>query len=409
MKVLRATAAAVLLFLCFSTFTAFKPKRGLSLTVKIDGAAATEIFYGENKEKLPAAKKLFGFNYRKYAEKLKKEGLSDCEVLDKMFRGLTADIEKLCAEQKTEAKNAVVDFKPDSKREKFVFTAERGGREIDKNKLYADIVGGLSEKKLTVKAVYKSLKPDITVETLKKNTAKRGSFKTYYGYSAAARQNNIERAVSFINGARIAPSEIFSFNERVGPRTAERGYMEAPIIVDGKFQGGVGGGVCQVSTTLYNAVLYSDLAVKHVNRHSLPVRYVQPSFDAMVSSVSDFRFINNTESDIFIEASCVDGFVVFTLYGAPPEYEIKLVGEKLKSIEAEVQYIDDDTLPEGEENVIAQGANGFTSRGFMLKYRNGELVSNIEIRRDSYAAQKRVVVRGAKKQLEIDGGDMSAL
>ena len=121
-----------------------------------------------------------------------------------------------------------------------------------------------------------------------------GEYSTSYASSSAARKHNIELAASAVNGAVIGVGEEFSFNVTVGVRSRRRGYLPAPVIVSGKYTTGVGGGVCQVSTTLYNAVLRSGLEVVSVSRHSIPVSYVPRSMDAMVSGATDFRFKNNT-------------------------------------------------------------------------------------------------------------------
>ena len=306
--------------------------------------------------------------------------------------GLTHSLDLLCDNERIDAVNATAKFFP-NRAVKFIYTEGRAGKEIIKENLFADVVRALSEKNISVKAKYRAVPPEVSKSELITNTVRRGGFKTYYGHSSAARKNNIERAVSHINGVEIASGDIFSFNKTVGARTAARGYKEAPIIVNGKFEGGVGGGVCQVSTTLYNSVLYSDLAVVTVSRHSLPVRYVMPSFDAMVSSVSDFRFSNNTDYSTYIEGKCEGGYVYFTLYGAPREYDITLVSEKIKDVAFSTEYIDDDTLDEGVESVVNEGSNGLVSEGFIVRSKGGAIISRVKIRHDVYGAVVRTILR----------------
>ena len=125
-------------------------------------------------------------------------------------------------------------------------------------------------------------------------------FSTYYGDSSENRKHNVALAAKAIDGFVLPPEEEFSFNDTVGARTEERGYRTAYIISEGNFVEGVGGGVCQVSGTLYNCALLADLAVTCVHPHSLPVSYVAPSFDAMVSSASDLRFANTLSAPVTI-------------------------------------------------------------------------------------------------------------
>lgn len=392
-------AAVVLLLLLGFLSAGFATRRGVSVRVVTEKGEYV-ITAGENKAELSFADKLFGINYGRRAQKLARESKSNREILNTLFTGLTANLDLLCEDERVAPENAKAVFFP-NRAQKFVYSEGRAGREIDKERLLADIVKGLGENKVSVSTVYRDILPTVTVDELVANTVRRGSFKTYYGYSGAARKENIERAVSHVNGATLAAGGVFSFNGTVGARTAARGYKEAPIIVNGKFEGGVGGGVCQVSTTLYNAVLYSDLAVLTVSRHSLPVRYVQPSFDAMVSSVSDFKFINDTDYPLYIEGDCKDGYVSFTVYGSPQEYGIRLISEKIKDIPRPVEYLDDDTLEVGTESVISEGADGLVSEGYLVRLKDGVEISRRKIRQDSYGTIKRTVLRGTADKAEI--------
>ena len=220
------------------------------------------------------------------------------------------------------------------------------------------------------------------------------SFYTYYGDSGENRKHNVALAVSKIDGTVLAPEEEFSFNDVVGPRREERGFKTAYIIQDGQFVEGVGGGVCQVSTTLYNAVLLADLTVTRVQAHSLPVGYVAPSFDAMVSSGSDFRFVNTLSAPVTIKMSADGKYVKCDVYGVAGR-KISRRSETIEILECETIYRDDDTLLFGQEVVEDSGANGLRSRGY-LQYEGGGKVVTRLIRTDFYAPQPKVVLRGTK-------------
>ncbi|MDE6302573.1 MAG: VanW family protein, partial [Clostridia bacterium] len=126
-------------------------------------------------------------------------------------------------------------------------------------------------------------------------------FSTYYGESSPSRKHNIELASRKVDGTVLYPEDEFSFNETVGMRTKANGFEAALIIQDGTFVEGVGGGVCQVSSTIYNCALLAGLDISHVRPHSLPVSYVAPSFDAMVSSATDFRFVNTMSGAVTLK------------------------------------------------------------------------------------------------------------
>ena len=131
-----------------------------------------------------------------------------------------------------------------------------------------------------------------------------GHYKTSFNANERNRTINLKLAAAAINGQVIQPGKTFSFNKTVGPRTKERGYLDATIFVDGKKEQGLGGGICQVSSTLYNAVLNSKLKVVERHTHSLPVTYVPTGKDATVSyGYLDFRFQNNQKYPVKIQAS----------------------------------------------------------------------------------------------------------
>lgn len=220
------------------------------------------------------------------------------------------------------------------------------------------------------------------------------SFCTYYGESAQNRKDNIALACRKIDGTILYPEEEFSFNDSVGKRTSENGFKSAYIIQDGQFVEGTGGGVCQVSSTLYNCALLSSLAITCVRAHSLPVSYVAPSFDAMVSTASDLRFVNTLSSPITIRMSADGNYVRAQMYGVE-SFDIKRRSQTLEIIPFEIQYIEDANLNEGEEIIDTYGKNGLKSQGFLDYYQNGKLVKSILVRQDYYAPQKRIVFKGA--------------
>lgn len=142
-----------------------------------------------------------------------------------------------------------------------------------------------------------------------------GSYSTYL-QGSAARINNIHTAVRSIHHTVVWPDEIFSFNDTTGPRTAEQGYLPAPIILQGGLNLGLGGGVCQVSSTLYNAVLQAGLSIVERHPHSRPVRYVPPGRDATVNyGYLDMKFKNNRQGPVIIKMSVYGGKIQTQILG----------------------------------------------------------------------------------------------
>lgn len=220
-------------------------------------------------------------------------------------------------------------------------------------------------------------------------------FSTYYGDSKQNRKDNIALAARKIDGLVLYPEDEFSFNDLVGRRTVENGFKTAYVIQDGDFVEGVGGGVCQVSSTLYNCALLANLAITCVRAHSLPVSYVAPSFDAMVSSASDLRFVNTLSSPITIRMSTNGKYVRAEIYGVD-KFEIKRRSMTVCTIPFEVEYRDDDTLEVGKESVDTYGKEGLKSQGYLDYYKDGKLEKSVLIRTDSYSPQKRIILRGSK-------------
>lgn len=159
------------------------------------------------------------------------------------------------------------------------------------------------------------LEPEITVDIYRNITQKKGAFATWYGNGGRA--ENIRLAASYINNHLLAPGEVFSFNEVTGHSTPGRGYQLAPIIVGNTVIPGYGGGVCQVSTTLYNAALNAGLDIVERFPHSRPVGYVGIGRDATVSDHLDFKFRNNTNNHILIKGSGGGYCVYFEIWGSP--------------------------------------------------------------------------------------------
>lgn len=218
-------------------------------------------------------------------------------------------------------------------------------------------------------------------------------FSTYYGDSKPNRKDNVALACRKIDGTVLYPEDEFSFNDIVGARTVESGFKSAYIIKDGEFVEGIGGGVCQVSSTLYNCALLANLTITCVRAHSLPVSYVAPSFDAMVSTTSDLRFVNTLSSPVTIKMIADGKYLKAEMYGIE-SCTIRRRSQTIETLPFEVEYRDDATLKLGEEVIDTYGKAGLRSQGFLEYYQNGKLLKTVLIRKDTYFSQKRIVLRG---------------
>lgn len=218
-------------------------------------------------------------------------------------------------------------------------------------------------------------------------------FTTYYGESSDNRKYNVELAARKIDGTVLYPEDEFSFNDTVGRRTERNGFKSALIIQDGVFVEGLGGGVCQVSSTVYNCALLAGLTISHVRPHSLPVSYVAPSFDAMVSSETDFRFVNTLSGAVTLKVKTDGKYIRAEIYG----FDCVTVRRRSETVEIlpyKTEYRDDDTIPLGEEVIETYGKNGLKSVGYLDYFNDGVLINSILIRRDIYLPLNRVILRG---------------
>ena len=299
-----------------------------------------------------------------------------------------------------EPKNAETEFRPYST-PMFYITRETVGYSVNEQRLYYDIYLALrksAEVKVAVAA--EEIVPEITADELKEYTALRARFTTDYSSSGENRKHNIRLALSKINGKRVDDGVEFSFNKTVGRRTVANGFQDAKIIVDGEYVEGVGGGVCQASTTVYNCALLADMRIVEARNHSLPPSYVPPSFDAMVNSGgSDMRFINDTGGPIFIRAYGTGDTAIAEIYGKKPQ--CKIVRDSVVTSKSAVptdktiideagKYVTEDMLS-GDSKRVRFGTAGLTSEGYLLYYEDGKLVDRKLIRKDVYRSVQGIV------------------
>ncbi len=226
------------------------------------------------------------------------------------------------------------------------------------------------------------------------------NFSTIYDASNRNRSTNIELATKKINGTVVMPGEEFSYNTVVGKRTLEAGYKEGTAYIGGKVVPDVGGGVCQLSSTLYNAALLANMEIKQRKNHVFLTGYVAASRDATVYYGSiDFVFKNTRNYPVKIVANSKNGVCKVSIQGIKEkkEYEVIIQSKVTSYINYSTTYKDDPTLEEGKEVVEQVGANGCRSEGYKILKLNGKVVSQTLLSKDTYKAMERIVRRGTKK------------
>ncbi len=179
-----------------------------------------------------------------------------------------------------------------------------------------DAIESWTSGDINVDLLYDEVSPEVSYETLSKVKDVLGTATTDYSASSGNRAVNVENGCRLINGTMLWPGDEFSVTETVTPFSAENGYMPAPTYEENRTVDSYGGGICQVSTTLYNAALKAEMDITARSNHTMMVNYVEPSKDAAIAEgVMDMRFVNNTDAPIYIEGYCSGGQITFVIFG----------------------------------------------------------------------------------------------
>lgn len=230
-----------------------------------------------------------------------------------------------------------------------------------------------------------------------------GAYSTKFDISNTNRTTNIKLATNKIDGTIIMPGETFSYNQTVGKRTIQAGFKEAGAYAGGQVVQEVGGGICQVSSTLYNAVLYANLEIVERHNHHFETSYVPASRDATVSwGGPDFKFKNNRTYPIKIVASCKNGVESISIYGIKEEteYEVIIQSKKISTIYRETKYENDSSIESGKEVISQNGHEGCVSEAYKIVRLNGETISSTLLSRDKYYALDRIIKIGTKVEIK---------
>lgn len=219
------------------------------------------------------------------------------------------------------------------------------------------------------------------------------SFSTNFNAAKESRSSNIRTAAKALDQVLIMNGEFFSFNETVGPRTKERGYRESLIIENSSFTPGLGGGVCQVSTTLYNVALRANLPILERFPHSLPVSYVPPGMDATVAyDWADLKFLNDRKKPLLLHSEYRPGQLKIMLFGTVDDIaQVKIFHRIIRNIPAPREVIEDASLLPGTEVVEEKGQDGMEVEVIREIISGEQVVAREIISRDKYKPQKWII------------------
>ena len=286
-------------------------------------------------------------------------------------------------------------------------TDDVSGKTINKEEFHNTLVDNINadpnhEAVLTFDLVVEEAK--IKAEDLTRINGKISSYSSNYVNTGDGRVKNMEIAANTVNGTILMPGDEFSYNGLIGDTTPEKGYEKANTYVGNKIVPDYGGGICQVSTTLYRAVMRANIRSTERMNHSLTVSYSEPGLDATVANpYIDYKFVNTYDFPIYIQGSVSGGIVNFTLYGdteAMGNKTYELVNEIHEKYNPEIKYEDDPTMEEGTEKVVSYGMPGYKASSYQVTYENGVEVDREFIATDVYMTTDTIVKRGTKKKEE---------
>lgn len=221
-------------------------------------------------------------------------------------------------------------------------------------------------------------------------------FTTRFDLRKTNRVFNIKVAAEALDGLEIKPGQEFSFNKIVGPRSQEAGYKLAPAILNNEFVDSLGGGVCQVSTTLYNTILLADLQLVERSSHSLVVSYVPLGQDAAVAyGGKDLRFKNNYDTYLLIKSQLVGNSITFKLYGDQKnKKEVRIVNTVINDYPYETVTKQDTALAAGKQTVKQKGVKGYKVVSQKLVYSGGRLLKKEKLPASFYNPQDHIILTG---------------
>lgn len=254
-------------------------------------------------------------------------------------------------------------------------------------------------------------KPPVTVKSLQDEGIERKiiEFSTGLGSSGPGRVHNVTAAAKAVDGMILKPGDEFNYAHIIDVAKKEYGFKEAPVIVNGKLVPGIGGGICQVSSTVYHAALLMGLEITERRNHSLPVSYLPKGQDAtFAEGAINFRFRNNTGKHLLILSEVSHGNLTLKMFGTFPENtEYELVSTTIETLPSPEKVIHNNSLPPGLKQVVQNGKPGYVVETYRTKKVNGKVVENVKISKDTYRPQNSIVAINPTNEVPLpDANEM---
>mgnify|MGYP001184942133 CR=1 FL=1 len=237
--------------------------------------------------------------------------------------------------------------------------------------------------------------PEITVDKLKEEGIERkiAEFTTSFTTSGAGRSHNVTAAAKALNDTLLMPDEVFDYDKIVKLAEEQYGWKEAPVILKGKLTPGIGGGICQVSSTLYNAALLAGLDIVERRNHSLAVHYLPTGLDATYAEgYINFKFRNSTGKQLLVRTVVQDKKLTIKLFGTLPDnVEYRTERKEIKVNPPKTVYVANDQLKLGKQDTVQKGEPGFVVETYLVKLVDGSIAERRKLSRDTYRATDALV------------------
>lgn len=286
--------------------------------------------------------------------------------------------------------------------DRVVITPSKEGKRIDVERLQLSLQKEvLVSENIVIPLPVVVVKPAYSTEEIEGMgiTGLVSSYTTRFEPEKVNRSYNVKVAANALDGLLVTPGQEVSFNEVVGPRSSEAGYKTAGVIINNELVEGLGGGVCQVSSTLYNAVLLADLVVSERKNHSIPVPYVPVGRDAtVVYDAVDFKFQNNTGKCIYIKSEVKGGQLTVKIFGDASNRQRVVVNSWVdKVLEPQIIYEDDENLKTGQQVVKQEGSKGYIVLAERVVYKDGVEIKKEKLPVSRYSAVDKIIAVGTGK------------
>lgn len=285
---------------------------------------------------------------------------------------------------------------------KISFTDEKSGLKVDEENLLTQLQQAVRPDNVEekVEIAVNTVEPNIKRADLNQNYQELSSYSTSFNAANVNRTTNLKIATKYVNNTVVMPGAIYSMNKTLGPRTEAKGYKDASVIVGTENTNALAGGICQVTTTVYNAALMAGMEITERSPHGIAVTYAPIGMDATIyGDYIDLKFKNTSKYPIYIAASIGGSTLTVKIYGVNehPGRTIKITSEILQTINPQTEYVNDSTLAEGKTEVKQEGVTGYKSITYKKVYQNGSLVSTSVVSRDTYTKANKIIRVGTKK------------